>query len=298
MNKPKPAEVGRYLVTVPERGVRALVAVVGGTAQEAAALVLPRFVRRSRLYEVTAKNALRIAIELVGGVEPGERTDAEPEAPAAGRLAVKKAAGNAVEFGSIAAFGFSPLWLLAAASDVLNGSRVYLKTLEDELARAGYLQPEVHFTSVDQLLGALQGAAGTSAGAIDTPPIEIAELKKSLSEFKRDATGLPSPGELAALFNGLVRTARLEGRPLLDVSTGVGLAFLTSAKNVSRDHVVAPYRQDWAPLRKEGFGSYAVRISGPYRSAINGHLDPSKDTWTEKAGRWASRKTRGNGPYR
>ncbi|MGE3697154.1 MAG: hypothetical protein AB7H85_18275, partial [Dehalococcoidia bacterium] len=91
---------------------------------------------------------------------------------------------------------------------------------------------------------------------------------------------------------------RLEGRPLLDVSTGVGLAFLTSAKNVSRDHVVAPYRQDWAPLRKEGFGSYAVRISGPYRSAINGHLDPSKDTWTEKAGRWASRKTRGNGPYR
>ncbi len=298
MKRPDPAGAGRYLATLPERAIRAAFAVVGGSAQETAALVLPRFVRRSRLYEVTAKNALRIAIELVGGVEPGVSADVQPEAPAAGRLAIKKAAGNAVEFGSIAAFGFSPLWLLAAASDVLNGSRVYLQTLEDELARAGYLQPDVHFGSVDQLLGALQGATGTTAGAIDTPPIEIAELRKSLSEFKRDATGLPSPGELAALFNGLVRTARQEGRPLLDVSAGVGLAFLTSAKNVSRDHVVAPYQQDWAPLRKEGFGAYAARISVPYRRAITGHLDPGRDTWTGRAGRWASRKARGRGPYR
>lgn len=298
MKKPRPAAAGRYLLTLPERAVGATFALAGGTAQETVALVLPRFVRRSRLYEVTAKNALRIAIELVGGVEPGATADVQPDAPAAGRLAIKKAAGNAIEFGSIAAFGFSPLWLLAAASDVLNGSRVYLQTLEEELARAGYLQPDVHFGSVDQLLGALQGAAGTTAGAIDTPPIEIAELRTSLSELKRDATGLPSPGEMAALFNGLVRTARLEGRPLIEVSAGVGLAFLTSARNVSRDHVAAPYQQDWAPLRKEGFGAYAARIATPYRRAVTGHMDPARDTWTEKAGRWASRKARGRGPYR
>ena len=79
------------------------------------------FVRASRLYEATAKNALRIAIEAVGGVAP-----AEPPAVAATEIAKRKAAGNVVELGSILAFGFSPLWLLAAASDVIRGSRVYL----------------------------------------------------------------------------------------------------------------------------------------------------------------------------
>ena len=41
--------------------------------------------------------------------------------------------GNAVELGSIAAFGFSPLWLLAAAADVTHGTRVYLDAFVREL---------------------------------------------------------------------------------------------------------------------------------------------------------------------
>ncbi|MGK2965940.1 MAG: hypothetical protein ACSLFM_10095 [Tepidiformaceae bacterium] len=280
-----------YIATVPERVVRAAAAGLGGATHETGRLVLPRFVRRSRFYEVTAKNALRIAIELVGGVEPAEG-DREPAAPAANRLAVKKAAGNAFEIGSIAAFGFSPLWLLAAASDVLNGSRTYLVALQDELVAAGYLAPDVRFDSVDQLLGALQGATGTTAGAIDTPPIEMAELRKSISELRSDVASLPKSAEIAALFNGLVRTARAENRPLLEVSTGVGLAFLTSARQVSNQHVVVPYRDDWAPLRAEGFGAYASRISGPYLRAVNGHLDREKTTWTKRGIDWVRIKTR------
>src|SRR6478672_2071941 len=100
-----------FLASLPERLVRSLVALVGGAVHETAQLLLPRLVRRSRLYEATAKNALRIAIELVGGVE-GSPT-VEPEALAPRRLAFRKGAGNAVELGTIVAFGFSPLWLLA-----------------------------------------------------------------------------------------------------------------------------------------------------------------------------------------
>ena len=59
----------RFLVSLPERLVRAVAALVGGTVHETAELVLPRLVRRSRLYEATAKNLLRITVELVGGVE-------------------------------------------------------------------------------------------------------------------------------------------------------------------------------------------------------------------------------------
>lgn len=284
-----------YLLSLPERGLRALSAGIFGGVHETAQLVLPRLVRRSRLYEVTAKNLLRIAIELVGGVE-SQTPKATNGGPTAGRIAVKKAAGNVVEFGSIAAFGFSPLWLLAAASDILNGSKTYLNALEDELARAGVLAEGTHFGSVDDLLGALEMTTGGAASLIDMPPLELKELRTSIGELKRDASSLPTPKELALLFDGLVRTARMEGRSLLDVSTGVGFAFLISAKNVGRDHVVAPYREDWRPLRDEGFGAYASRISGPYRSAIGGHFDGSRPTWTERGAKgfrgWLRRRRR------
>ena len=52
----------------------------------------------------------------------------------------------------------------------------------------------------------------------------------------------------------------------------MGLAFLLSARHVGREHVVVPYREDWKPLREEGFAAYARRISGPYRAAMSGSL--------------------------
>lgn len=275
-----PRERAWFVASLPERLIRSLSAVLFGGLHEGAQLLLPRLVRRSRLYEVTAKNLLRIAIELVGGVESQPQPGDEAQ-PTAGRVAVKKGVGNAVELGSIAAFGFSPLWLLAAASDVLNGSRVYLKALEDELAKAGVLAEGTHFGSVNDLLGALEGASGTSAGLIDMPPLELKELRKSVSELQKDAGSLPSPKDLAALFTGLQRTARMEGRSLLEVSSGVGLAFLTSARNVGRDHLVVPYREDWKPMRDEGFGAYSARVAGPYRRAITNHFDRDRGTWTQ-----------------
>ena len=59
----------RYFASVPERTVRAGAAGLGCTLHDSFELTLPRFVRRSRLYEVTAKNLLRVMVELVGGVE-------------------------------------------------------------------------------------------------------------------------------------------------------------------------------------------------------------------------------------
>jgi hypothetical protein len=268
-----------FLVSLPERVVRSLVAVLGGAVHETAELVLPRFARRSRLYEATAKNLLRIAIELVGSVE----RPLEEHAPEAGELAQRKVAGNALELGSIAAFGFSPLWLLAAAADVAHGSRVYLEALTGELQRAGVLREGAEIETVDDLLGALEGASGTTARLVDIPPLELSQLRRSLGELRASAGELPRPDELAALYGGLRRTAARERRPLLEVSAGMGLAFLTSARRVGRDHLVVPYGEDWEPLRREGFAAYARRVSGPYAAALAGHFDPERTSWIERA---------------
>jgi hypothetical protein len=273
------ARQGSFLLSLPERLVRAVVGTLGGAVHETAEVVLPRFARRSRLYEATAKNLLRIAIELVGDVE----REAPAGQPDAGELMKRKTAGNVVELGSIAAFGFSPLWLLAAASDISRGSRIYLDSLVTELKRAGVLADEAELGTVDDLLAALEGASGTTARLVDLPPLELAQLRTSVAELRSSAGELPSPQELAALYDGLKRTAARERRPLLEVSSGIGLAFLLSAREVGREHVVVPYREDWQPLRREGFAAYARRTAEPYRAALTGHFDPKRRTWTDRA---------------
>jgi hypothetical protein len=145
------------------------------------------------------------------------------------------------------------------------------------------LAADAELGTVDDLLGALEGTSGTTARLVDMPPLELAELRTSFAELRSNASELPSPQELAALFDGLRRTAARERQPLLEVSTGMGLAFLLSARQLSREHLIAPYGEDWKPLREEGFAGYARRISEPYRAAITVHFDPEQESWTERA---------------
>ena len=270
-----------FLLSLPERAIRSFFALAGGGVHETAGLVLPRLVRRSRLYEATAKNLLRVSIELVGGVEAPAGAAGEYE-PNAKRLAVRKTAGNAVELASIAAFGFSPLWLLAAGADVTHGTRVYLDALVGELKLAGVLADEAQLGSVDDLLAALEGSSGTAARLIDIPPLELAALRRSLADLREDASGLPSPAEMASLFDGLRAEASRERRSLLEVSTGVGIAFFNSARHVGRQHLLDPYGEDLKPLRDEGFGAYASRIARPYGTAVARQFDPGQASLTER----------------
>ena len=271
-----------FAASLPERVARSASAILGGTVHETAQLLLPRLARRSRLYEASAKNLLRILIEGVGAVEPLTPTTHHPSAPPPKELAIRKGAGNIVELGSIAAFGFSPLWLLAAVADLTHGSRVYLQALTDDLKASGVIRDDVDVSSVDDLLGILEGTSGRTARLIDIPPVELAELRRSLAEFRTDADALPSPDELASLYRGLRATAAAERRPLLEVSQGIGLAFLLSARSVGHTHLSVPYREDWAPLRREGFAAYARRVSRPYARAVAGHFDPERVTLTDR----------------
>ena len=273
------------MISLPERIVRSVAAAVGGAVLETAALALPRLVRRSRLYEATAKNLLRVAIELVGGVVNAPGREETP----AGQLAVQKGAGNLVELGSIAAFGFSPLWLLAAASDIAHGTGTYLDVLVEELKAEGVLAEDAEVASLSDLLAALESGTGHVARLVDIPPLELAELRRSITELRQDAESLPSPAELAGLLEGLRLTAQRERRPLLEVSLGVGLAFLTSAKKVGCEHVYAPYRDDWRPVRHEGFAAYARRVAKPYAEALQDHFDPARQTHTERLLSWLRR---------
>ena len=198
----------QYLVSLPERTLRAVAAALGGTIHETAELVLPRLVRKSRFYEATAKNLLRITVELVGGVERQADAVADEHESSPKKLAVRKAGGNVVELGSILAFGFSPLWLLAAAADISHGTRVYLDALVGELKAAGVLAREAEFASVDDLLAALEGASGTIPPSINParlpplsgpPEVIAAELQAIFAQGIRHIQLTPFPATLAGV---------------------------------------------------------------------------------------------------
>ena len=79
---------------------------------------------------------------------------------------------------------------------------------------------------------------------------------------------------MSALFDGLRTEAVRERSSLLEVSTGVGIAFFNSARHIGRQHVLDPYGEDLKPLRDEGFAAYSARVAKPYGSAIARHFDP------------------------
>ena len=159
---------------------------------------------------------------------------------------------------------------------------MYLDALVGELKQAGVLAESAELRTVDDLLAALEGASGTTARLIDIPPLEVEALKQSLADLREDARGLPTPPELAAVYQGLVAEAERERRSLLEVSVGMGLAFFNSARKVGRQHILDPYTEDLRPVRDEGFATYAWRVGKPYGQAVVRHFDPREASLTER----------------
>ena len=124
--------------------------------------------------------------------------------------------------------------------------------------------------------------SGTTARLVDIPPLELRALRQSLADIRRDAASLPGPDDMARVYAGLLEAARRERTSLLEVSVGIGVAFFNSARHVGRQHLLDPYREDLRPVRDEGLGGYARRVSRPYAQAVARHFDTDQPSLTER----------------
>jgi hypothetical protein len=269
---------GRYLASLPERAGRAGAALIGGAAYELSRAVLPDFVRHSKLYEATVARILRITVELVGDVR-----GVYPDAPmSVEELTLRKAAGNVVELASVLVAGWSPLWLLASVADIIGGSKVYLRTLVEELERAGVLQSGTDVTSLEDLLSRLEGTSDVLADVIDVPPLSAREMRASIEALRGQATDFPTPDGLAAIFANLQAAARAEGRSLLEVSTLIGLGAARAGIRLGDAYLFEYYRQALRSIGDEGLPAFVRRISSPYVERAGQHFDPAAPTYTER----------------
>jgi hypothetical protein len=267
-----------YLLSLPERIVRALAAGIGGLAFELTEVVLPKWLRRSRLYQSIVYRLLRITIELVGGVQgvfPSEKI-------AVGELATRKALGNVIELAGFVAFGWSPMWLLAAASDLTGGTRTFLNVLIAELQSQGVLAGDANIDSVDDLLNALETSSGMMADMVDVPPLKVQDLKNSLQVLKQNTKNLPSSADLAGVYKQMQLVAGLEKRSVGELSALMTIGAARAGFRIGSTYIFDYYYEALNSIRAEGWGTYAGRIARPYAMMTLRHFSPSQPTYTQK----------------
>jgi hypothetical protein len=269
---------GRYLVSLPERMVRALAASVGGLIYEAAEVLLPAWLRRSRLYQAIVAASLRIMVELIGGV-----TDVlPPNDVGVEELAARKAAGSVIELASFLAVGWSPLWLLAAAADLTGGTRTYLRALVSELQRDGVLPEDTEFTSVEELLNNLEGTSGLMAETVDVPPLNVRDMRSSWQALQQNVAELPDARRLASIYAQLQRVAKQEGRSLRSVSSLIAAGAVRAGVQMGHTYIFDYYHDALRAMTTEGLAAYAQRVAKPYLTVAVGHFDPQRITYTER----------------
>jgi hypothetical protein len=276
-----------YVASLPERTARAGAALAGGLVYETGEVVLPLAVRRSKLYQAIVGRLLRITIELVGGVDgvfPSEQMQAR-------ELLARKTAGNVVEIASFLAVGWSPVWLLAGASDLIGGSKVYLRVLVTELKEAGVLAAEEEVASFEELLSALEGTSGVLADTVDVPPLNVAGVRASWQELRHQAADLPDARGLEEIFAGLRSAARQEDRSILEISSIVALGAVHAGVKLGSVHIFDYYRGALRMIVDEGLVSFLHRTSTPYLTRAGSQFDPRTSSNSERTlRRWADRR--------
>ncbi len=275
---PRFLEAASYAISLPERTLRAVAVSVGGLVFEATEVLLPGWLRRSRLYQATIGGLLRIAIELVGGVTgvlPSDDMDIQ-------EFSLRKAAGTGIELAGFLAIGWSPIWLFAVAADITGGTRTYLGALVAELQREGILPENADIASVEQLLYTLEGTSGQMVEMVDVPPLNVGDLRTSWGELKRNATDLPDASSLASLYKDLQHVAKQEEQSLQSISSLIALGAARAGVKVGQTHVFDYYQDALRTINKEGLPVYAKRVSRPYLTAAKSHFNPQRITYTER----------------
>jgi len=267
-----------YLVSLPERILRAVAASVGGFIYEASLLVLPGWLRKTRLYTAIVAGLLRIVIELIGGAHG----ILPPNDVSAQELATRKAAGTGIELAGLLTLGFSPLWIFAAIADLTGGTRTYLRLLVSELKNEGLLTEEENIDTVEELLDTLENTSGIAAEAVDIPPLTVSDMRRTWKDLQGNATSLPEADRLAALFADMQRVAKQEKTSILALSNSIGVAAVRAGIQTSHIHILDFYVSSLRTISAEGLMNYTQRVTLPYRLVAVSHFDPMYLTYTER----------------
>ncbi len=267
-----------YIISLPERALRASAVFLGGSIYETTETLIPEWVRETRLYQAIVAGLLRITIELVGGAK-GLLPDHEVEVR---EFALRKAAGTGIEMAGFLTVGWSPLWLFAVAADMTGGVRTYLDALVEQLKLDGMLLEDAEINSTKELLDAFEGATDLVAENIDIPPLTIRELQSAWQKLKLNVHDLPDPDRLNRIYQELRQTADRGDSSLGDLSKLLAFSAIRAGIQIGNVHIFDFYRSALREIEDEGLHLYTKRLSRPYLAAARAHFDPEQITYTQR----------------
>lgn len=293
--------VKAYLLSFPERFVRSALGLGAGVARELGEVALPEGIRHSQLYQNLVDATLRYLIEQVGGVEGVY--SAEGTLP--DNFLARRTAGNAVEVLGIVAFRASPVWVLAALADLSGMGRHLIPELADALKAQGLLEKDAQFTSVDQMLDGLERTSSRLAATINTPPLDVAGLRKEWEAIRKEARGLPpaslpSRETISHMWAQLKTESARQDRSVFETSSMMAIAaaralpdgvrWLSASARVGAmrtGHMVAAalldhYTQILSEMQQVGYLAYAGRQFRPYIRAAVDQFSPKRRTLTQR----------------
>jgi len=289
-----------YTLSLPERYLRGLTALLGGMLRETTELLVPNFVKDTTTYNIFVGNLLRFAIENVGEVEGVYSDEGLGE-----DYASRKLLGNAIEGIGIATVHVSPLWIFAFFADSVKGGQIYLKRLRAELIEKGYIDSSEESDSIQDLLEGIERTTTSFAQNIDTPPISKNEVMDNLKEIQDSIEGLFSKtgkvagevkAEVSNLMQDFLETASEEGQTLMELSgvmtlqatnkakkaAGVAITVPQVAGQILYENILVYYSDTLSEIHQRGYAVVASETIEPYGSAIIKQFNFEKETWTEK----------------
>ena len=293
--------VAGYLLSVPERVLRSATGLAAGLIRELGDVALPAAVRRTKLYQSLVEGTLRFLIEQVGQVDGAY--------PAEGKLAddfaIRRAAGNGIEWIGILTFRASPVWVMAALADLSGAGRQLIQEIAEALKQEGLLEPETRFENVDQILDGLERSAGRVAEAINTPPLDVAGLRREWAEIRRQVAAIPPrnlpPADLLKRnWEDLKKEAAAQKRSVFELSSLMALAAIgrlpenlrwlsRCARSAARrtgqvfagallDHYAVTLKE----IRETGYLPYWTREFRPYLRGAAEQFSPGRSSWTQR----------------
>lgn len=290
-----------YLLTLPERLVRSTLGLGAGVAREVGEVALPSALRRTQLYRNLVDTTLRFFIEQVGqveGVYAGQ--DGLPE-----NFLVRRTAGNAIELMGIVAFRASPVWVLAALSDLCGMGRHLIPEMADALKAQGLLEKDAEFTSVDQLLDGLERTSSRLASTVNTPPLDVAGLRHEWNAIRAEAKNLqpgslPSRETITRMWDDVKAESAKHDRSIFETSSMMALSavrafphrvqwlYASTRAGAARtgqifgavllDH----YTQTLNEIQQTGYLNFAARQFRPYARAAVRQFSPETKTLTQR----------------
>jgi hypothetical protein len=290
-----------YLLSLPERLVRSVLGLGAGMVREVGEVVLPDGIRSSQLYQNLVHATLRYLIERVGGVEGVYRADAGlPE-----DFLARRTAGNAVELLGIVAFRASPVWVLAALADVCGLGRQLIPEVAAALKSEGLLDEDAEFTSVDQILDGLERTSARLASTINTPPLDVAGLRKEWEDIREQARDLqpghlPSRETISRMWTDLRTESARQHRSVFQTASVMAVSaarefpdrvrwFSASTRagaartgQIFAAALLDHYRKTLNDIGRVGYLPYASRQLRPYFLASIEQFSPARQTMTQR----------------